>query len=532
MAQLDLLLREKDWRRWADDPRTFIEECVVIRHPEHGIMPFRLRPAQVQFLESIHNERHTLVLKSRQIGYSSVVAAYCLWMSLFQNDRYIIMLSIGEREAGKLLAKVILAYNRLPTWMQERVLRTDRGAAVFTLQNGSQIESLPSSHPARGEAASLIVVDEWAFFENPEDAWSSIEPAYQIGGRLVALSTANGWGNFFHEMWLRATTGRSRFKPMFQPYSAVPERDEEWWNAELEEHAGQEWIVYQEYPRNPDEAFIKSGDTVFDVDYLSSLPTTPPFSRGELNHAERLKSYGYRESPKGALRVWAFPQEGHHYGIGADVAEGLEHGDASCAHVIDVTTGVVVAVYHARRDTTTFGEDLCKLGWWYNDALIGPEANGPGLAVIKTIQHNGYRRLYRSRQMASVREKGSRQERYGWLTRSNTKFLMIEELRRSLHDKTTIVYDEETMVELKTYVRDGKGGMNGSPFDDRVVSLAIANQMRKWVFAREYEKPKEDTEWTWEWWRDKIETEKEAQEVQGWHLGQRAWANTGQSSLL
>lgn len=530
MAQLEKLVNEQKWRRWASDPQAFIEECVVIRHPEHGIMPFKLRPAQVEFVEAIHNERHTLVLKARQIGYSSVVAAYCLWLTLFHPDRYVIMLSIGEREAAKLLAKVILAYNRLPEWMQGRVARTDRGASTFTLGNGSQIESLPSSHPARGEAASLIVVDEWAFFENPEDAWSSIEPAYQIGGRLVALSTANGWGNFFHEMWLRATTGRSRFKPIFQGFNAVPERDDDWWEAELEEHAGQEWIVYQEYPRNPDEAFIKSGDTVFDVEYLQSLPTTPPISRGELQHGERVRSYHYRESPQGALRVWAFPIEGHAYALGADVAEGLEHGDASCAHVYDVTTGLVVAVYHARRDTTTFGEDLCKLGWWYNECLAGPEANGPGLAVIKTMQHCGYKRLYRSRQWASVREKGTRQERYGWLTRSNTKYLMIEELRRSLHDGSTTLYDAETMTELKTYVRDGKGGMNGSPFDDRVVSLAIANQMRKFVFAREYEQPKDDTEWTLDWWWSKVEENAPSNVVPSWHLGADNVVKSGQLS--
>lgn len=63
--------------------------------------------------------------------------------------------------------------------------------------NGSLITSMPSaSDPARGESASLIVVDEWAFLPNPEEAWASIEPVADIGGRIIGLSTANGSGNF------------------------------------------------------------------------------------------------------------------------------------------------------------------------------------------------------------------------------------------------------------------------------------------------------------------------------------------------
>ena len=42
--------------------------------------------------------------------------------------------------------------------------------------------------------------------------------------------------------------------------------------------------------------------------------------------------------------------------------------------------------------------------------------------------------------------------------------------------------------------------MSGSPFDDRVMALALANQMRKFAFAPEYvEKP--DDYWTVEWFR-------------------------------
>ena len=102
----------------------------------------------------------------------------------------------------------------------------------MAFDNGSQIVSMPSaSDPARGESASLVVVDEWAFLPSPEDAWASIEPVADVGGRIIGLRTANGSGNFFHHLWTGATTGNNKFSPMFFPWSATGDRDEAWYES-------------------------------------------------------------------------------------------------------------------------------------------------------------------------------------------------------------------------------------------------------------------------------------------------------------
>ena len=54
------------------------------------------------------------------------------------------------------------------------------------------------------------------------------------------------------------------------------------------------------------------------------------------------------------------------------------------------------------------------------------------------------------------------------------------------------------MAELRTYVRDGRS-MGGSPHDDRVMALALANEMRQYAFLPEYA-PKVDDYWTVDWW--------------------------------
>jgi hypothetical protein len=184
------------------------------------------------------------------------------------SDREIILISRTEREAIDLLRKVKYAYNNLPEWLKGRAphnLVDHQQRMQFS--NGSSIVSMPSqSDPARGSSAYLVVVDEWAFLENAEDAWASIEPVADIGGRIIGLSTANGSGNFFHQLWVDSVTGNNSVKTMFHPWSAVPERDQAWYEAKKRDTLPHQ--LAQEYPTDPEEAFLRSGNPVFDIDSL------------------------------------------------------------------------------------------------------------------------------------------------------------------------------------------------------------------------------------------------------------------------
>ena len=172
-----------------------------------------------------------------------------------------------------LLKKTKYGQKYLPDWMLERGPRSlVEHQQRMAFDNGSQITSMPSaSDPARGESASLIVVDEWAFLPNPEDAWASIEPVADIGGRIIGLSTANGSGNFYHQLWVGATAGTNKFAPMVFPWSATEDRGDAWYQDKRESMLP--WQLAQEYPSTPEEAFVKSGNPVFDLDVLDQLET-------------------------------------------------------------------------------------------------------------------------------------------------------------------------------------------------------------------------------------------------------------------
>ena len=511
--ELNELVNEREWRlcRGPADPTTddlvvaftyFCENYWHIKHPERGRIKFEMREAQIETIRSWMDNRYSVVLKARQIGFSTLAAAYCFWLTFFQSDRFVIMLSRTEREAAKLLQKSKYGYRWLPEWVRlrgPRLLTDHQLKMVF--DNESAIESLPSSNdPARGESVYLVVVDEMAFLSNPDEAWASIEPIADVGGRVVCLSTANGSGNFFHKLWVGSQTGTNLFKGIFWAWDAG-DRNQDWY--EVKKKSLPDWQLHQEYPRTPEEAFIKSGNPVFDLEVIGAMIPSEP-TVGYID-----ASVGFLAGSDGPLKIWEFPELNEVYVVGADVAEGLSYGDYSSAHVINARTGLVVAHYHARIEPDLFGDTLAEIGWFYNSGLIGVENNNHGLTTLKALQRYGYKNIYRQRRLAHARPVPT--EILGWRTTSSSKPLMIDELSAAMRNEDLDLCCEYTIGELRTFVRKQNGRMQGSPHDDRVISLAIANQMLKFVWLPEYyvgeSIPRNSLAW-WEQFLQKPDTPK------------------------
>ena len=505
---LSQLLEEREWRKCCPntrDPDRLIEAFTYfcskywyIKHPEHGRIRFNMFDAQVESVDLWINNRYSLMLKARQLGFSTLVATYCFWLSFFYSDRVVIMLSRTERDAIKLLAKAKYGYRFLPEWMKFRGPPINMTQTKIEFANESYIESLPSlSDPARGESVYLAVIDELAYLPNSEEAWASIEPIADVGGRVIALSTANGEGNLFHKLWVGAETRSNRFVPMFHPWHANG-RDQAWYDEKAADLP--EWQMAQEYPDNPEDAFLKSGRPVFSLDVLRSLELRDPISRGYL---AQHRQWQYVDEHNGPLRIWEFPVSEGRYAIGADPSQGMEHGDFSSAHVINVRNGHVVAVWHGRIDPDLFGSDvLAPLGRMYGQALIGVESNNHGLTTLKALHRTRYHPIFMQRSPRYKRSVPT--DILGWRTSSITKPLMVDEMNMSLREGSVVLWDAETVAELRTFVRDDAGKMTGSPFDDRTISLCIAGQMTKHVFLKQYEPEREPGPGTMAWMEKRL----------------------------
>ena len=537
--ELHELLIEREWRKCGPDFDThtpqeladafehFCGKYVYIRFPGKGKILFKLRPAQRETVEAWLEDRMTVALKARQIGFSTLVSIFCLWLTFFYDDRTVILISKAEREAKHLLRHARYALKFFPPWMTVKGPHPTINQERIEFTNDSVILSAPSaSDPARGMTAFTIVVDEFGQLPNDQDAWASIEPVASVGGRIIMLGTANGEGNLFHDTFVNAKgtwtdrdgvvrhegTGTNNFRSVFHGWWSgvyseggdIKPRDDEWWEYTKRSYSTKPHLLAQEFPSNPMEAFRQSGRPVFDQAVLNGLEVIEPV-RGWLDFSE-VEGFNFVEGSAGPLRVWTPPREGHRYMMGVDVAEGLEHGDYSSVHVIDAKTRDVVAHWHGRIDADLLGTDVVmQLGGWFNQALALVEVNNHGLVTLTAMKREGYFPIYRQRRLQNKSQLQT--DSLGWRTTAASKPVAIDELNALMRDGDLAVPCSETIAELRTYRRDDRGRMEGSPHDDRVMSLAIAAQGYKYVHNKEYRPKVEATIGSVKWHLDLVGSE-------------------------
>jgi hypothetical protein len=184
------------------------------------------------------------------------------------------------------------------------------------------------------------------------------------------------------------------------------------------------------------------------------------------------------------LRVWDDPKPGARYVIGADVAEGLEHGDYSCADVLDAVTGYQVAQWHGHISPDLFGDVLFHLARRYNNALLGVERNNHGLTTITRIKDRSYTNLYAQEDVERTFD-GHQTSKAGWLTTQKSKFKIIDQIAGELRDGDCGIACEDTVKEMSTYIINANGSYGATPgyYDDRVMSRAIAGEMLRVAYV-------------------------------------------------
>ncbi len=143
----------------AKSPVHFINTYVYIQHPVQGRIKFDTYPFQDDVVRDLQKHRFNIVLKSRQLGLSTIAAAYAVWYAIFAKDKNIIVIATKLDTAQNFIKKVKIALKSLPPWLVMPTWEENKTAVTFS--NGSQIVAIPTSDDAgRSEAISLLIVDE------------------------------------------------------------------------------------------------------------------------------------------------------------------------------------------------------------------------------------------------------------------------------------------------------------------------------------------------------------------------------------
>lgn len=165
-------------RRCAKDPIYFFNTYVRVSHPTKGPLPFKTYPFQDECVKAFIEHRFVIINKSRQLGLSTLAAAYAAWLLIFHRNKEVIIMATKLKIAMNFIRKVKFCVQNLPKWLVlPKIAEDNKQSLVFGFPSNSRIEAIPTAPDAgRSEALSLLIVDEAAHVSAFEELWKGLYP--------------------------------------------------------------------------------------------------------------------------------------------------------------------------------------------------------------------------------------------------------------------------------------------------------------------------------------------------------------------
>lgn len=526
------------WEEITKDFYLYCEKNLFITNKKGELVKLRPNVAQRKLVDAVVRDLYFgdpvryIVLKARQLGLSTIIEALCYWWAA--THKYVNAAIVAhEREAAGAIYQMFQRYYSYSDRAFKPVTKYyTKSDLTFDNEKGTGIKSqiktmvATSAGTGRGQTNRFLHCSEVAMWDNGTEIVAGLMQTVPLmSDTFIFLeSTANGVGGYFYDEWMLSKKNESIFKPFFFPWHEhneyelnvpntkfvfTPEEKElvqyfkslgyeekswkrklQWRRIKMKEFRSDPDKFMQEYPSTDMEAFIASGRPVFDTKVLIRMDRIAQATKFDCYAitGERRQNIKAVRVDDSALKVWELPQEGRRYVLGADVAEGKEvlsgegrSGDYSVATVMDRDSRKTVARWRGHIDPDKFGDVICNLGWWYNEATVAIETNNQGLATVQRVRDKLYRRMY-------MREHGFDELfeeptiKMGWRTDKSSKYIMISDLSKAIRDGDIIDYDQVFVRECMTYVRDENGRTNAQEgqYDDCVMSTAIALQLFDW----------------------------------------------------
>lgn len=439
------------------EPVYFMNKYLKIQHPLKGLISFKTFPFQDDCITDFNDHRFNIILKSRQLGLSTLVAAYAVWQAAFYKEKNILIIATKLAVAQNFIRKVKTYIKSMPNWLLVPEITANNKQQV-EFSNGSQIKAVPTSEDAgRSEALSLLIVDEAAFVRNFDELWMGLYPTLSTGGRAILLSTPNGVGGQYHEIYTKAERKENEFNAIKLMWDVHPERDDEWFSKEIKNMSQKQ--VSQELLCD----FASSGDTFLSSDILEKIRilTKEPIEKS---------GPGYN------VWYWEYPIAEANYVLSADIARG-DSGDYSTFHVINTKDMSISSEFKGKMPPDQFASLVYDIARRFNNAMVCPENNAYGYTMLVKLHDLGYKNIY----FSSDKEKysylygeGSNIGKAGFNTNKESRDKILANFEEALRNGKIKTYSHRLYSELKTFIWNGNKitAMKGYN-DDLIMSLAI-----------------------------------------------------------
>lgn len=471
-------------------------------------VPLELFPDQIELINDYDNYNENITRKYRQAGVSTVTAA---WLSKKiqtaspDNPERILIIANKRDTAIEMANKIRGFLDQWPEWLNVGFSPDKNSESRFRMNNGSEVKAVATSADAlRGFTPTVLVFDEAAYIEAGEDFWAACMASLSTGGKVILISTPNGYDPIYYGVYDQAMRGMNDFKITDLRWFKDPRyaSDLKWLKVDdithymlnREQYNDDEIILEEGWERYVElmEQGYKPYSTWFEnmakkfkydkrkiaqeleCDFLGSGDGVIPNSIQERIRKSEIKE-PIEKYLQGTFWLWKEPIEGHRYIMGVDVSRG-DSADASSICVIDFDENEQVAEYIGKIPPDDLAGVVYKWATLYRAFVVIDITGGMGIATSRKLQEMGYKDLYvdgvNSMNMWEYNKKA--QEKIPGINFNNKRTQIVaafeEQLRHGFGVRSARLLNE---LNTFVYVNGRPDHMKGA-HDDAIMAMAIA----------------------------------------------------------
>ena len=457
-------------QEFREDPRVFFQFLKVFDKNTNQLVPFELREEQEELLDALQRGKNVVVLKSRQIGCSTLIRAYFLWKAYISEEPISHAIISYTRDSADHLHSIDKGfYLGLPKSLQRKLSKSSARTLEFS-DTGSTLRSFTASGKGgatRSFTFSSAHISEFAFFDDAEELLANVLSSTGAG-QIVIETTPNKPGDKFHELIMGAPGNGWElcFFPWYQHKNyqkksqfhqpQVPSMTDEeenimetfglskaqmYWRRTQINTMGIEKFR-REFPATIDEAFFINSNMYFPMDILDTCEVLDLGSHHHRHYSELVR--------------------GDKYAMGVDVAHGVG-GDYSTITIVSATTRQIM--YHYRNNTITpaqFAEVVAETYYEWGEPFTIVESNGPGGTVIYRLEEMGVRNLWYD-------ERGR-----PWKTVKHNKVAILDYMKECICDRIVNTLDKNLWQEMRGMEITKDAPANHDGHDDLIIATALA----------------------------------------------------------
>jgi len=524
--------------------KKYIENFLYIKKKDTEVALLKINQPQQKFYDVLKRQSEAgkpmrvIILKARQMGFSTLTEAILFKRTATRANVTSGIIAHKDDATTNLFNMSKLYLQELPEQLKPETRASNAKEIIFDNRTGTGLRSKIKCMTAGGDGVGRsdtfqnLHLSEVSSWNNAKEILDGLLQAVpnKPDTLVVIESTAKGY-DYFKELWDKACAGENDFEPLFcawweldeyrMPADNIILTEEEkelkkLYSLDNEQIAWRRWCIRnncggdintfkQEYPACPEEAFLASGECIFDKDIVISQiernrPLISGWKRGEFEYKKtilpvrnangevvatekKISDICFVEKENGLITIHEEPQvrtnkqgevtEMRQYSIGGDTA-GLGD-DYYTAKVVGNDNLQTAATLHKQRiDEDKYADQLYCLGWYYHWALIGIETNYSYVPTRELAELN-YPNLYQRERLDTTYKE--MQKVLGFETNKTTKQVILQALIVAVRDNPATECDINTLKEMLTFVRkeNGKQEAQEGYHDDLVMAKAIAN---------------------------------------------------------